>query len=87
MMKSQGICKGKVIIGAKGIMNGSLTCANAEIHGTLKGKILVSDTLLLKSTSKLDGEIKTKILSIEPNAIFTGSCDMDMKVQNQNSTK
>ncbi|MEE1542951.1 MAG: polymer-forming cytoskeletal protein [Paludibacteraceae bacterium] len=69
-------CKGKVIIGAKGVMQGTLTCANAEILGTLNGKVLVSDTLLLKSTAKVEGEIKTKILSIEPNAKFTGTCDM-----------
>ena len=76
------VCKGKVIIGMKGLIEGSLTCASAEILGSFKGKIIVSDTLSLKSTAKIEGEIKTKILSIEPNAIFTGTCDMtDVKQQ------
>ena len=70
------VCKGKVIIGNKGMIEGSLTCASAEITGGFKGKIFVSDTLSLKSTAKVEGEIKTKILTIEPNALFTGTCDM-----------
>ena len=76
-------CKGKVIIGAKGVMEGTLNCVSAEIMGAFKGKIFVSDTLSLKSTAKVEGEIKTKILSIEPNAIFIGTCDMsgEKKIQ------
>jgi cytoskeletal protein CcmA (bactofilin family) len=70
------VCKGKVIIGTKGVMEGTLTCATAEIMGTFKGKVFVSEALSLKSTAKVEGEIKTKSLSIEPNALFMGTCDM-----------
>ena len=69
-------CKGKVIIGSKGVIEGTLTCISAEIMGSFKGKIFVGDTLSLKSTAKVEGEIKTKTLSIEPSAIFIGTCDM-----------
>jgi len=78
-------CKGKVIIGTKGLIEGSLTCASAEIIGSFKGKIIVSDILSLKSTAKVEGEIKTKILSIEPNAVFTGTCNMVADVKQQKS--
>ncbi|MBP5455146.1 MAG: polymer-forming cytoskeletal protein [Paludibacteraceae bacterium] len=70
-------CKGKVVIGAKGFVEGSLTCTNAEISGTLKGKIYVSDKLTLRSTAKIEGEIYTKILSVEEGAKITGTCDMN----------
>ncbi len=33
-------CKGKVIIGTKGLIEGSLSCASAEIIGSFKGKII-----------------------------------------------
>lgn len=69
-------CKGKVVIGPKGFVEGSLTCTNAEISGTLKGKIYVSDKLTLRSTAKIEGEIYTKILSVEEGAKITGTCDM-----------
>ena len=72
-------CKGKVIIGSKGVVDGTLTCVSAEVMGSFKGKIFVSETLSLKSTAKVEGEIKTKTLSIEPNALFIGTCDMGEK--------
>lgn len=70
------ICKGKVVIGAQGAFNGNIECQNAEIFGTVDGKMQISELLSLKSTAKIVGQIKTKTLCIEPNAIFTGSCDM-----------
>ena len=49
--------------------------------GSINGQLIVSDTLSLKSTSSVLGEIKTKVLVIEPEAKFTGTCEMDNKQQ------
>lgn len=73
------ICKGKIIIGTKGVMQGTMTCANADVMGTVKGKMVIADTLSLKSTARVEGEIITKTLSIEPQAVFSGTCDMTNK--------
>lgn len=69
-------CSGKVVIGEKGFVNGTITCQNAEILGKIEGKLAVKDTLALRSTSHIKGEIKTNILIIEPNAVFNGTCSM-----------
>lgn len=68
--------KSKVVIGEKGYLNGSLVCANAEIIGVVKGNIVVSNSLTLRSTADLNGDIKVKSLIIEPNAKFNGTCSM-----------
>ncbi len=70
------VCKGKIIIGKNGLMSGTMTCANAEVMGTVKGKMIIADTLSLKATARVEGEIVTKTLSIEPQAVFSGTCDM-----------
>ena len=70
------ICKGKIVVGQQGNIKGNVDCANAEVMGNINGKMIVSGTLSLKATSKIWGQIKTKILSIEPEAQFTGSCEM-----------
>lgn len=70
------VCKGKIIIGTKGVMSGTMTCANADVMGTVEGKMVIADTLSLKSTARVEGEIITKTLSIEPQAVFSGTCDM-----------
>lgn len=74
-------CKGKIVVGTNGIINGKIICNNAEIMGNINGQLIVSDTLSLKSTSSVLGEIKTKVLVIEPEAKFTGTCEMDNKKQ------
>lgn len=70
------VCRGKVVIGPQGSIIGNLDCTNCDIMGNVEGKINVSDTLSLKATSTITGEIHTKILSIEPNATFNGTCEM-----------
>lgn len=70
------VCHGKVVIGTQGSIVGNLECTNCDIMGSIEGKINVADTLSLKATSSITGEIHTKILSIEPNATFNGTCEM-----------
>ena len=67
---------GKVVLGKEGIIEGDVICNSADISGTIKAKITVSQLLSLKATAKLNGEIITNKLSIEPGAAFTGSCSM-----------
>jgi len=69
-------CNGKVVIGQKGFLKGSISCVNAEIVGTVEGDIVVTETLSLRSTAVIKGEVKTKVLMVEPNAVFNGTCSM-----------
>lgn len=70
------VCKGKLVIGAKGFLKGTISCANAEILGTVIGNLQVSDTLTLRSSASLNGDVNTKSLVVEPNAVFNGTCSM-----------
>ncbi|MCR5050594.1 MAG: polymer-forming cytoskeletal protein [Paludibacteraceae bacterium] len=69
-------CTGKVVIGEEGRVKGTIECENAEILGYLDGKIACHQQLSLRSTGKIDGEVKTKTLIVEPGALFNGSCSM-----------
>jgi cytoskeletal protein CcmA (bactofilin family) len=68
--------KGRVIIGQNGVIEGEVVCQSSDIEGTLIGKINCQDLLSLKATAKLQGDINTKKLAIEPGAVFTGNCSM-----------
>ncbi|MDR1585199.1 MAG: polymer-forming cytoskeletal protein [Prevotellaceae bacterium] len=70
------ICNGKVLIGQSALLNGNITCTNAEISGTVKGTLTISELLSLQSTSVVKGEIITKTLLIQPNAVFNGTCSI-----------
>lgn len=77
------LCKGKVVIGPKGYIKGSITCINAEVVGDVVGNIQVSDTLTLRSTANLNGDVKTKLLVVESNAVFNGACSMKETTEKQ----
>ena len=68
--------EGKVVLGREGMIEGDVICKDADISGTIKAKITVSQLLSLKTTAKLKGDIITNKLSIEPGAAFSGSCSM-----------
>lgn len=67
---------GKVVLGPTALVKGEINCASAEISGELKGKIFLTESLVLKSTARIFGDIKTVKLTVEPGAVFTGACLM-----------
>lgn len=68
--------EGKVVLGDQGIIEGDVVCRDADISGTINAKLTATQLLSLKNTAKLNGDIITNKLSIEPGASFTGSCSM-----------
>lgn len=68
--------RGKLVVGPTGAIEGEVSCQNADVSGTIRGKINVADLLSLKNTAKINGEITTGKLAIEPGADFSGSCSM-----------
>lgn len=67
---------GKVVIGQTGVMEGDLSCKQAEVSGVVKGNINTEELTALKATSKVEVDLTTKQLLIEVGAQFTGKCMM-----------
>lgn len=71
--------KGRLVIGATGFVDGEIICSNCDVSGKILGTITVTELLSLKSSANIQGDMVTKKLSIEPGAVFTGTCKMDGK--------
>ena len=67
---------GKILVGQTGVIEGDLTCKQAEIAGRVKGIINTEELTALKATSKVEVDLATKQLLIEVGAQFTGKCAM-----------
>ena len=52
-------CKGKVIIGPKGNIDGEIKAQNAVIEGQFRGSLFIEDLLHIKETAQVEGEINT----------------------------
>ncbi|MBW4358948.1 bactofilin family protein [Flavobacterium taihuense] len=67
---------GKIVIGPAGSVKGDIICNMADIEGKFEGKIQVEDTLNIKETAHIIGEVIVGKLSVEPGATFNASCVM-----------
>ena len=70
-------CKGKVVVGNTGVIEGEIVCQNADFSGEVKATVKVAELLTLKESAKFTGDITTNKLAIEPGAKFSGQCVMD----------
>lgn len=75
-LKGNLTTKGKLVVGPSGKIKGDIQCKNSDVSGSIEGTINVSELLSLKASSKVDGDIVTNKLAIEPGAKFTGTCNM-----------
>ncbi len=64
-----------LILGEKGIINGNVTTKDMVVYGVINGNINV-ESLEIKSTGKINGEIKTGALLVETGAIYNGTLSM-----------
>lgn len=72
-------CRAKVVVVSTGKVLGDIQALHVDIHGTVKGNIAAGEMLTLRSKSDITGNLVTKKLQIEPNAIFNGCCTMEME--------
>ncbi|MBK6545294.1 MAG: polymer-forming cytoskeletal protein [Saprospiraceae bacterium] len=70
------LCKGKVIIGPKGTIEGEIRAQNATIEGRFKGILQIEDLLQVKETAIVEGEINTDKLAVSPGAKFNVTSKM-----------
>jgi len=81
-LKGNITISGKLVVGPSGSIEGNVICQNADISGEIHGKVTVTELLSLKASAKLLGDIVTGKISVEPNATFTGTCNMGAVVKN-----
>lgn len=81
-LRLDGIVKGNVKVSGRLVMGhdasieGTIECVNAEIAGRVKGNIKVKEVLQLKKHCYIEGDIFTKKLIVESEAVFNGKCIM-----------
>jgi len=68
---------GRLVVGNTGKIEGDIKCKNALIEGRVDGRLFVSELLTLSASAKINGDLITNKIAIEPGAIFTGTCKMD----------
>jgi len=68
--------KGNLRVGEGAKIKANIDAHNAIVEGEVKGNVSVQDNLELGGSAVIEGDIITKILSIEPGAILNGHCSV-----------
>lgn len=76
---------GKVVVGKKGKVKGTLQGTDAHFEGKFDGKLALSGTLTLKASAHIEGEVVVGKLAVEPGATFNVSCIMKGAVKEMNN--
>jgi cytoskeletal protein CcmA (bactofilin family) len=76
IIKGSVTCKARLVVGAKGKIEGSVDARNATVEGEIHGGLIVRELLQIMATGKIFGEVVTEKLTMEAGGIFTGKCKM-----------
>ena len=68
--------KSKIALGNSSHIEGNIYAQNADIEGQVKGRLEISELLVLKSSAVIHGDIITGKLVVETGAVFNGTCKM-----------
>ena len=70
------ITKGRLVVGPKGKVQGTVHCLCCDVEGTLEGEVTVLELLAMKSTSTVQGDLYYGQLSVEAGARALGTFRM-----------
>lgn len=72
---------GKLVIGEHGAVEGEVDCKNAAVAGRMVGTLKVHQMLSVSATARVEGQVHTEKLSVEPGAELNGTVSMGAKVR------
>ena len=68
---------GKAVIGASAVVKGSLSVESTSILGQVNGNIVAKDRIEMKSSARVNGDIKSKRLTVEDGVTFIGKSEVN----------
>ena len=75
------ITKGRLVVGPKGRVQGTVHCLCCDVEGTLEGEITVLELLAMKASSTVQGDLYYGQLSVEAGAKALGTFRMGVAEQ------
>ncbi len=70
-------CNGNAVIGTSSAVKGNLSVETISVLGQVNGNIVAKDKIELKSTARLNGDIRARRLTVEDGVTFVGKADVN----------
>jgi cytoskeletal protein CcmA (bactofilin family) len=69
-------CNGSAIVGTTAAVKGNLNVESITVLGQVNGNVVARDKIELKSSTRLNGDIKAKRLTVEDGVTFIGKAEV-----------
>lgn len=70
-------CQGNAVIGQSAKVNGNLSVDSVAIEGQVSGNITAKDRIEMKSTAHVNGDIRSKRLTVQDGVTFVGKSEVN----------
>ena len=70
-------CTGSAIIGKSATVKGNIAVESVSISGSVNGNIAAKDRIEMKSTARVQGDIRAKRLTVEDGVTFVGKSEVN----------
>ena len=70
-------CAGDATVGKSGQIKGNIVANAISIAGTINGNMTAKDRIEMKSSAKVQGDIKSKRLAVEDGVTFVGKSEVN----------
>ena len=77
----------KIIIGNGGLVEGDISCNQADIVGKVSGNVRSKELLQLRGECVVTGNLYAGKLQVEPTATFNGQCHMGANIVEMNNNE
>ncbi len=77
------ISEDKVVVNEEGLITGDVHAAKLTVGGELKGNAYIREKAEILSTGRLNGDIITRTLIMDENAVLEGKCSMNTSLLEQ----
>ncbi|MFH0912465.1 MAG: polymer-forming cytoskeletal protein [Patescibacteria group bacterium] len=78
---------GDVIVGEQAVVEATIKATNVYVAGEVEGTISAQDKLEILETGRVNGNVNSQALSIEPGGILKGSSEMQEVSEDQPTAK
>ncbi len=82
-IKGHVVVDGKVVLAPEGVIEGELHAIQADVAGKVQGELFIQERLVMKSTARIEGDVRTQKLVIEEGAVFIGQCLMGERAREE----
>ena len=65
-----------LILGPRAALEGEVEVGELAVHGALNGQVRAAERVTIHASGRVEGDVNTDKLVIEPGAYFRGCCEM-----------